>query len=132
MNNRMTEYEVKDLDDTDCSICMMKMKTAVRLYCGHYYHSSCILKMFANNKTSCPVCKSPFDHYYRSSSQVNGQNVLGNLVRDMIFPRRNRVSNRDIEEVARLFPDISRWEIEAEIISAGSVEQAIGNISEWI
>lgn len=129
----MTEYEVKDPNESDCGICMMKMKTALRLYCGHYYHSACILKMLANNKTSCPVCKSPFDHYYGSSSQINRENVLGNLVRGMINPiLRQRVPARDIEEVARLFPNISRWEIEAEILSAGSVAQAIGNISEWI
>eukprot|EP00826_Nyctotherus_ovalis_P040063 TRINITY_DN3903_c0_g1_i13.p2 TRINITY_DN3903_c0_g1~~TRINITY_DN3903_c0_g1_i13.p2 ORF type:complete len:132 (-),score=21.63 TRINITY_DN3903_c0_g1_i13:149-544(-) len=131
----MTEYEVRDVNDDDCGICMMKMKTALRLYCGHYYHSACILKMLTNNKTSCPVCKSPFDHYDGSSSQLSGGNVLRSLVRGMIspiFPRRTRVSNRDIEEVARLFPNVSRWEIEAEILAAGSVEQAIGNISEWI
>lgn len=130
----MIEYEVKGTEENECGICMIKMKKAVKLYCGHYYHSECILKMLINNKKCCPVCKSSFDHYNGASSLENGQNVIGSIMRGVInplLPRRNRVSEEDIEYVVRLFPNIPQWEIEAEIQSIGNIEQAIVNISEW-
>ena len=43
----------------------------------------------------------------------------------------NDVNIDDVNDLASIFPNVPRQEIEAEILAAGNIEQAILNISEW-
>ena len=126
----MREYEI---EEEDCSICMMKMKAATKLCCGHHYHSKCVAKLLENNKKKCPVCNESFDKYYES--QLEGNNWFDKILKKCINvfkPRRNIVTEEDIERLQRLFPSIPRGDLESEIAEAGSIDRAILNISEWI
>lgn len=129
----MPRHSLKKEAEAECGICITKLKVGVRPYCGHYFHASCMLGILEQHKRRCPVCKAPFDRC--EDTRAHDKNVLGNIVRGMINPllvRRSEISERDVNDVARIFPSVSRYDIEAEILSAGSVEQAIVNISEWI
>jgi len=135
----MPEYILKEDEENDCAICMLKMKLAVKLYCGHCYHSSCIIQMLNRDMKCCPVCKSPFDRHYATDSVSRniGRMMFSNIMRNVVDPiltrATRRIANeREIERIADVFPSIPRDEIEHEIIEAGSVEQAILNFSERI
>ena len=129
----MTECILSDEEEAICEICMGQLKTAIKPSCGHWFHSNCILKMLLRNKKHCPICKYPFHRHY--GAPVCNDNTLENIMRGVINPllqRQNGVSQRQIDEVARIFPNVPRWDIEAEINSVGDIQQAILNISEWM
>jgi hypothetical protein len=60
----------KDIIDDKCAICQENLQEShniysceccsepVKLFCGHYFHCSCILSCFTNqeNKYTCPLC----------------------------------------------------------------------------
>ena len=126
----MHEYVLRKDEEIICEICMNRLKTAIKLSCGHCFHSGCILKMLQKNKKRCPICNSPFDRHYGSS--ICNDNVLGNIVKGMLNPllqRQRRISQRDVDEVVRIFPNVPRWDIEAEIMSVNDLQQAIINMA---
>ena len=129
----MTEYALTE--EEDCEICMMRMKYAVKLYCGHYFHAYCIMQLISSEKNCCPICKSPLNRQYATRVCQNG-NVLGNIMQNVINPllvRGNQeASEHNVERIRRVFPSISRSEIIEEINIAGNVEQAIVNLSERV
>ena len=43
----------------DCSICLEVAETPVKLYCGHQFHSSCIIEWIKRD-FSCPFCRQKF------------------------------------------------------------------------
>lgn len=66
----ISSYKDIKIDD-NCAICLENLQAkhsiysceccsqSVKLFCGHYFHCSCILSDFANqdNKYTCPLCK---------------------------------------------------------------------------
>lgn len=125
----MREYEVEG--EEDCGICMMGMRTAMKLCCGHYYHANCVAKLLENNKKTCPVCRESFDRYYESLPE-SGFDLIVRKAAEFLGVRRGRAADADVNRLQRLFPNIPRADLENEIVEAGSVERAILNISEWV
>eukprot|EP00826_Nyctotherus_ovalis_P062807 TRINITY_DN914_c0_g1_i14.p1 TRINITY_DN914_c0_g1~~TRINITY_DN914_c0_g1_i14.p1 ORF type:complete len:288 (+),score=76.26 TRINITY_DN914_c0_g1_i14:620-1483(+) len=125
----MREYEIKE--EENCGICMMRMKTAMKLCCGHYYHANCVAKLLENSKKTCPVCKESFDKCYESQPE-SGFDLIVRKVTELLGMRRSRATEADVNRLQRLFPNIPRADLENEIVEAGSVERAILNISEWV
>lgn len=110
------------------------MKELIELPCGHNYHSSCILRMMLNKKEFCPICRSPFDQHYESRLENPEINGFRNFIQRIFGGFEiggNNVNMNDVNDLARIFPNVPRQEIEAEILAAGNIEQAILNISEW-
>lgn len=39
----------------------MNQNTALRLNCGHYFHTKCIVQWGEQDKDTCPLCRVPMD-----------------------------------------------------------------------
>ncbi len=114
---------------------MGNMKRAVKLRCGHCFHRLCVLQMVSSQRASCPICRKPVAQANSTTASGGSAQVFDHLVENMLQPLIARtspgvVTPNDIARVAQVFSSLSRSEIEAEILHAGSVEQAILNLSE--
>ena len=110
---RMNECQMNGTED--CGICMMRMKVAVTLCCGHCYHLNCILEMIRYNKKSCPICKESLDKFYDSYFATETSNIIGNIMRGIMNPfltRNNRRTEEDLNRLSEMFPMIPRADLE--------------------
>ena len=58
VNDREMNFEIVTLPLPDtCSVCLEDLTGAMRLPCGHVFHSTCIHKWFVRHGT-CPTCRA--------------------------------------------------------------------------
>jgi hypothetical protein len=52
---------IEELFDYDCCICLSKLlyenEKIIKLKCGHYYHSECLIKSRNYGHDFCPLCR---------------------------------------------------------------------------
>ena len=56
---KIDDENIKKVKPNSCVICLDDFKKGdelIKILCGHWYHSKCILKWFKKNNT-CPICK---------------------------------------------------------------------------
>ncbi|CCW62951.1 unnamed protein product [Phytomonas sp. EM1] len=58
-----SQHEDLTADILPCSICLVEIlgstECIVKLFCGHYYHQTCLRKWLEERKYTCPMCRKP-------------------------------------------------------------------------
>ncbi|XP_043067883.1 E3 ubiquitin-protein ligase RNF125 [Drosophila bipectinata] len=52
--------------NSDCSVCLCRMRHRVRTPCNHFFCRRCLRKVYDSKPLNrCPLCRAPFEYYIR-------------------------------------------------------------------
>ena len=76
VNLTISKFGFESMEEENCGICLEKLKKALKLPCGHCYHSMCLIQIIYQQISICPICRA--DIYSNQTSQNVNTNSPGN------------------------------------------------------
>ena len=134
---KFSEYEFKDTDMPDCSICLVNFepKDEIVVYeCDpkHYFHKDCGLE-WLQNKTECPLCRFDFSSSIKKHKTKANQDELRDVAMETAIQVKGRNSqarnqNRDENDSVNAGAAENRQEVALEEM-VRELEQTIADLN---